>query len=103
MTGQAIVDTTTPDWTRAACVEVEPELFFPPGTTNALARSQTKAAKEVCAGCDIRLTCLEWAMSTRQEFGVWGGLSEDERHELRRKGKNAERQRRREREKARTQ
>ena len=34
--------------------------------------------------CEVRTECLEWAMVTGQDAGVWGGLSEDERRALRR-------------------
>ena len=70
------------DWVdRARCRDEDPELFFPVGV-NAPAIVQTEKAKSVCAGCDVRSECLEWAMSTGQESGVWGGLSEDERRAL---------------------
>lgn len=65
----------------ASCREVDPELFFPTGTTLA-AIIQTDQAKAVCAGCPSRQKCLEWALETGQETGVWGGLGEDERRAL---------------------
>ncbi len=34
--------------------------------------------------CPVRTSCLEWALASGQEAGVWGGTSEDERHALRR-------------------
>jgi hypothetical protein len=42
----------------------------------------SKAAKKVCAACDIRTMCLDWSIETRQEFGVWGGLSQSERYAI---------------------
>jgi WhiB family redox-sensing transcriptional regulator len=72
------------DWrTRAACREVDPELFFPVGT-NGPALAQIDEAKAICTGCNVTGECLTWAMESGQETGVWGGLSEDERHALRR-------------------
>ena len=72
------------DWVHyARCRDEDPELFFPVGTTGSAA-VQIDAAKFVCLGCDVRMECLEWAMSTGQDAGVWGGLSEDERRALRR-------------------
>lgn len=71
------------DWVhRAACSDEDPELFFPVGTTGPAA-VQTEAAKAVCRRCDVRGVCLEWAISTAQESGIWGGMSEDERRSLR--------------------
>ncbi len=68
----------------AECRDLDPTLFFPVGVTGA-AVDQIAAAKDICAGCPVRSECLEFAITTNQEFGVWGGTSEDERRVLRRK------------------
>ena len=68
---------------RARCRDEDPELFFPIGTTGPAAL-QIDAAKAVCAGCEVREQCLEWALATGQDAGVWGGTSEDERRAIRR-------------------
>jgi WhiB family redox-sensing transcriptional regulator len=41
-------------------------------------------AKQICSLCDVRVDCLEWALATGQDSGVWGGLTEDERRAVRR-------------------
>jgi WhiB family transcriptional regulator, redox-sensing transcriptional regulator len=72
------------DWrSRAACVDEDPELFFPIGTTGP-AVDQADAAKRICTRCDVRESCLEYALATNQDAGVWGGLTEDERRTLKR-------------------
>ncbi len=72
------------DWrTLAACRNTDPALFFPIGTTGP-AVEQIRNAKQVCHQCPAREPCLDFAMSTRQDSGVWGGMTEDERHRLRR-------------------
>jgi WhiB family redox-sensing transcriptional regulator len=72
------------DWIeRARCRDEDPDLFFPIGSTGP-ALSQLARAKAVCLGCPVRVECLEWALETGQDAGVWGGLSEDERRALRR-------------------
>jgi WhiB family redox-sensing transcriptional regulator len=73
------------DWrNQAACREIEdPDLFFPIGTTGP-ALDQIEQAKVVCRTCSVRERCLEWALSTGQDTGVWGGLSEEERKQLQR-------------------
>lgn len=72
------------DWRhRAACIGEDPELFFPIGSTGT-ALEQVDAAKAVCGRCPVTDDCLEWALETNQDAGVWGGLSEDERRSLRR-------------------
>ena len=69
---------------RAACLDEDPELFFPIGNTGP-ALLQLEEAKAVCGRCKVVETCLEWAMESGQDFGVWGGLSEDERRSLKRR------------------
>jgi WhiB family redox-sensing transcriptional regulator len=78
------------DWVhRARCKDEDPELFFPVGTTGPAA-SQIDAAKAICMQCEVRPECLEWAMTTGQDAGVWGGLSEEERRALRRARRRSE-------------
>jgi WhiB family transcriptional regulator, redox-sensing transcriptional regulator len=74
---------------RARCKDEDPELFFPIGTSGPAA-VQIEAAKSICMLCPVRSECLEWAMATGQEAGVWGGLSEDERRALRRARRRSE-------------
>ena len=38
----------------------------------------------MCCQCPVRVECLDFAMETNQDTGIWGGLSEDERRNLRR-------------------
>jgi WhiB family redox-sensing transcriptional regulator len=75
---------------RAACLDDDPELFFPTGNTGP-ALLQIAEAKAVCGRCKVVGTCLEWAMESGQDFGVWGGLSEDERRALKRRYARARR------------
>jgi WhiB family redox-sensing transcriptional regulator len=78
------------DWVhRAQCKDEDPELFFPIGNTGPAAL-QIASAKAVCAQCDVRMECLEWSMTTGQDAGVWGGLSEEERRALRRARRRGE-------------
>ena len=72
------------DWrSQAACRDTDPDLFFPVGSTGP-AVAQIASAKAVCFQCDARIACLEFALATNQDSGVWGGTSEDERRQLRR-------------------
>jgi len=72
------------DWRNtAACRDVDPELFFPVGTTGP-ALLQIDEAKAVCRTCNVTDECLSWAIESGQDSGVWGGLSEDERRAVRR-------------------
>jgi WhiB family transcriptional regulator, redox-sensing transcriptional regulator len=72
------------DWRDgAACRDTDPDLFFPVGTTGP-ALDQIDSAKAVCRKCDAQSACLEFAIVTNQDSGVWGGTSEEERRVLRR-------------------
>lgn len=63
------------DWTeKAACKGQPRDVFFPEPGTSAATR-----AREICVGCPIRRECLEFAIETRQEYGIWGGMNAGER------------------------
>ena len=77
------------DWRHAArCRDEDPELFFPIGNTGP-ALLQIEDAKMVCRTCSVTEDCLTWALESGQDAGVWGGLSEDERRALKRRGARA--------------
>ncbi len=72
------------DWrNEAACRNEDPELFFPIGSTGP-AVEQADQAKQVCMTCTVREDCLEYALASNQDAGIWGGLTEDERRTLKR-------------------
>jgi WhiB family redox-sensing transcriptional regulator len=71
---------TDTDWRQeAACRGLDTNVFFP------VTDEEAEEAKAVCAACPVREECLEFALLTRQEDGVWGGLTEVERRRLRRR------------------
>ncbi|MDA3038107.1 MAG: WhiB family transcriptional regulator [Actinomycetota bacterium] len=77
-------DAVDTSWrTVASCRDTDPDLFFPVGTTG-LAITQIDSAKAVCMGCPAQTPCLDFALRTNQDSGVWGGTSEEERRHLRR-------------------
>ena len=79
------------DWrSKAACLSVDPELFFPIGNTGP-AIAQAAQAKTVCHSCPVEATCLQWAIDNNQDSGVWGGMSEEERRSLKRRAARARR------------
>lgn len=71
-------------WNAAACAGMGPTLFFPDGEKTDIAAQDLRRAQAVCARCPVRAACLEFALVTHQDYGVWGGTSESERHRLRR-------------------
>ena len=83
LTWNRTIDWDAEDWrARAACRDTEPDLFFPIGATGQ-ALDQIEAAKAVCQLCAAQSECLEFALATNQESGVWGCTSEEERRKLR--------------------
>lgn len=75
-----------PDLSAGACTVGDPESFFPPGSSYIYLR-EIEAAKAVCRSCVVLDDCREWAIASEEaEHGIWGGLSEDERRALRRRG-----------------
>ncbi|MDR0435745.1 MAG: WhiB family transcriptional regulator [Propionibacteriaceae bacterium] len=69
-----------PAWQELAlCAQTDPEAFFPEKG------GSTREAKRVCAQCEVREECLEYALVNDERFGIWGGLSERERRDVRRR------------------
>ena len=61
----------------AACRGADLEVFFP-------GRGESAGpARQVCAACPVRQSCLDYAITNRISHGIWGGLTERERRELR--------------------
>jgi WhiB family redox-sensing transcriptional regulator len=75
---ESLIFQPAPAWqVRAACRGVDPELFF-------MDRGEsTTTAKAICRGCVVRAECLEYAITEKEKFGIWGGLSERERRKIR--------------------
>ena len=67
---------------RSACRDSDPDIFFPIGITGP-ALEQIETARRICTACDVNEECLEFALATNQEAGVWGGTTEEERRKLR--------------------
>mgnify|MGYP001024813805 CR=1 FL=1 len=63
-----------------SCRETGSESFYhPDGERGAARRLRDAAAKEICASCPVIDACREHALAIREPFGVWGGMTEDER------------------------
>lgn len=59
----------------------DPDVFFPVGTAGPALRD-VGAAKRICARCPVVTECLDFALSSGQTAGVWGGTCEEERAAL---------------------
>jgi WhiB family transcriptional regulator, redox-sensing transcriptional regulator len=60
----------------AACHGIDPDLFFP------VSEEEAGPALTFCAACGIRAECLAWALKNGERYGVWGGLTEQQRRRL---------------------
>lgn len=71
---------STMDWRNyALCAQTDPEAFFPEKG------GSTRAAKKICARCDVGEECLDYALNHDERFGIWGGLSERQRRKLKKR------------------
>jgi WhiB family redox-sensing transcriptional regulator len=64
---------------RALCSQMDPELWFPEPWED------ETPAKLICRRCPVREACLAHALNANEEYGIWGGLSPEERREMRRR------------------
>ncbi len=65
------------DWReKAACMGSDTDIFFPP------ILSESEEALKICADCTVQAECLEYALATKQETGVWGGMRESDRKRI---------------------
>ncbi len=60
----------------AACRLLPLEVFIPP------VEQEAEAAKAICSACTVREPCLEAAMAAGERFGIWGGLTTQERRSI---------------------
>ncbi|MPV87447.1 WhiB family transcriptional regulator, partial [Georgenia ruanii] len=68
---------------QGACREADPNLFFhPEGERGGTRRRRDEAAKAICSACPVIQQCREHALKVREPYGVWGGLSEDDRQAI---------------------
>lgn len=68
----------------AVCRDEDPDLFFPIGTTGP-AIAQAEEAKALCRTCPVMEACLDWALESGQDHGVWGGTDEEDRRRIQRR------------------
>jgi WhiB family redox-sensing transcriptional regulator len=72
------------DWQGvAACRGYDTSMFYHPENERGPSRVRREMqAKAVCANCPVVENCLRWAIAAREPYGVWGGLSAEEREAL---------------------
>ena len=63
-----------------ACRDLDTQLFFhPEGERGGTRRRRAEAAKAICATCPVIDKCREYALKAHEPYGVWGGMTEEER------------------------
>ncbi|HZI98782.1 MAG TPA: WhiB family transcriptional regulator [Actinomycetales bacterium] len=72
------------DWQlEGACRESDTTLFFhPEGERGPSRRGRDATAQAICAACPVIAECRRHALAVKEPYGVWGGLTEDEREEV---------------------
>ncbi|MEO7398687.1 MAG: WhiB family transcriptional regulator [Ilumatobacteraceae bacterium] len=63
-------------WMLGACRGLDASIFYPDNDDDAA------IAAQVCDGCGVQAACLEYALTSREKVGVWGGASERERRRI---------------------
>lgn len=68
---------------QAACRGLDSSVFFhPSGERGASRTRRAERAKEICAGCPVLAQCRKHALASHEPYGVWGGLTEEERDRM---------------------
>lgn len=67
----------------AACRGMDSAMFFhPPEERNASRENRIEQAKTICRACQALMDCRAHALRAREPYGIWGGMSEDDRANL---------------------
>jgi WhiB family transcriptional regulator, redox-sensing transcriptional regulator len=76
-----VTSTTWQD--EAACADAPAELFFSND------EEDQREALALCEACPVRSECLEHALATNEQYGIWGGVREQDRRRLNRERRHA--------------
>jgi WhiB family redox-sensing transcriptional regulator len=84
------------DWQlQGACRGEDPSVFFhPEGERGAAREARANAAKAICGRCPVLNECSTHALATREPYGVWGAMSEDDREVIYKRKRAMEREKR---------
>lgn len=70
------LDADTSWMAKGNCRNFPPAMFFPSDGVG------VDRARRICAGCEVAIQCLEYALAEHIDHGVWGGCSERERRRI---------------------
>lgn len=70
-------------WANLGSCQGQSELFFnDQDDPRRVRRDKEDAAKSICERCPVIVQCRRYVIKARELYGVWGGLTEMERHQL---------------------
>lgn len=64
------------------CAQTDPEAFYP--NWGQSSSHETREAKQICKRCPVQPECLAYALVAKEQFGIWGGMTTEERNRLNR-------------------
>lgn len=60
--------------------QIAPDVFFPEDIAKPTERKESiRIAKLLCSGCPIKMECFEYAIVSKERFGIWAGTLPSER------------------------
>lgn len=66
----------------AACLDRYDVFYHPDDERGPVRRRRINRAKTICGGCPLLAACRDEALSNREQWGIWGGLTPEERNEI---------------------
>lgn len=79
----------TEEWSwqeQGACRNMDTSLFFYEDNERGPDKeARIASAKAICGTCTVRTECLEFALQIKEDYGIWGGYTPEERQSIRRK------------------
>ena len=75
--------------TTAACRYHPADLWFPDDPSTPEGREQARRAIAICQECPLKVPCLAAAIEAGEDYGIWGGMRQEERGRLIRKSRAA--------------
>lgn len=74
----------------AACRGTDVSSFYSPARERGRAKeARERRARQVCSGCPVRVECAKFALAIGERFGVWGGMTDQERRAVLKSGVDA--------------
>ena len=71
----------------AACAHAVTRGYATPDEWFPTANGMSRKAREICDECPVRAECLQYAMASNARYGIWAGLTAEQRDKQRRQDK----------------